>query len=426
MYQIRLDGRHVHRSLFHSLRVQFATTLVASILVPLAIFVVVRGPVALEATATYNTLTISFLAALSTLLALRRVGSYFGLVLAKWILPVYGTSFAAFTCFPLLLRTPYTTTLMVLCFVCGVLSLFLLVLLMSRGKRAVCFVVPRGRALNMEFSAGLETIVLEHPRLPRERNAILVADLHAPLGEEWERLLTEAALEGHPVYHVTQLREAMTGQVQLDHLSENSFGALLPTLAYKKIKRLVDLCATIVMFPLLALVMFFIAVAIRLDSPGPALFSQRRMGYQGRIFEIIKFRTMTVREDGENAAASMTAADDQRITRLGKHLRRTRLDELPQLFNILRGEMSWIGPRPEAVSLSSLYASKISNYRYRHLVRPGITGWAQVHQGHVTSVDDIHDKLRYDFYYVKNISFWLDVVIVFRTIKVMITGFGAR
>jgi lipopolysaccharide/colanic/teichoic acid biosynthesis glycosyltransferase len=122
----------------------------------------------------------------------------------------------------------------------------------------------------------------------------------------------------------------------------------------------------------------------------------------------------------------MTGERDVRITRLGAFLRRARLDELPQLWNILNGEMSFIGPRPEAQILSSWYTSEIPFYRYRHVVRPGISGWAQVNQGHVAEVDDVHLKLQYDFFYIKYFSPWLDVLILFRTVKTMLTGWGAR
>ena len=124
--------------------------------------------------------------------------------------------------------------------------------------------------------------------------------------------------------------------------------------------------------------------------------------------------------------AAMTDADDVRITRLGSFLRRTRIDELPQAWNILRGEMSWIGPRPEAEVLSKWYTGDVPFYRYRHVVRPGISGWAQVNQGHVAEVDDIHLKLQYDFFYIKYFSPWLDILIVFRTVRTMLTGFGSK
>jgi lipopolysaccharide/colanic/teichoic acid biosynthesis glycosyltransferase len=133
-------------------------------------------------------------------------------------------------------------------------------------------------------------------------------------------------------------------------------------------------------------------------------------------------------DDGSLAARdkAITREGDPRITRIGRVLRRSRLDELPQLINILRGERSWIGPRPEAVVLSRWYDAELAFYPYRHIVRPGITGWAQVNQGHVADVDEVHEKLHYDFYYIKNFSPWLDLVIVMRTIRIMLTGFGAK
>ena len=150
------------------------------------------------------------------------------------------------------------------------------------------------------------------------------------------------------------------------------------------------------------------------------------MGHRGKVFEVVKFRTMTVTTNGENAADSMTLPDDQRITRIGRFLRKSRIDELPQVINILRGEMSWIGPRPEAISLSLLYEGELPFYRYRHIVRPGITGWAQVNQGHVTDLGEIDHKLQFDFYYIKNFSYWIDMLILFRTLRVVFTGFGAK
>jgi lipopolysaccharide/colanic/teichoic acid biosynthesis glycosyltransferase len=122
----------------------------------------------------------------------------------------------------------------------------------------------------------------------------------------------------------------------------------------------------------------------------------------------------------------MTQAGDARITRIGRFLRRTRIDELPQILNILKGQMSWIGPRPEALKLSAWYEGQIPFYRYRHIVRPGITGWAQVSQGHVTSLSDADLKLQYDFFYVKNFSLWLDILVLLKTVRVVLTGSGAK
>jgi lipopolysaccharide/colanic/teichoic acid biosynthesis glycosyltransferase len=122
----------------------------------------------------------------------------------------------------------------------------------------------------------------------------------------------------------------------------------------------------------------------------------------------------------------MTLPGDSRITKLGRFLRKSRIDELPQILNILRGEMTWIGPRPEAVALTRWYEAKLPFYHYRHIVRPGISGWAQVNQGHVAEVDAVRSKLQYDFYYIKNFSLWLDILITMRTIITMMTGYGAR
>jgi lipopolysaccharide/colanic/teichoic acid biosynthesis glycosyltransferase len=132
------------------------------------------------------------------------------------------------------------------------------------------------------------------------------------------------------------------------------------------------------------------------------------------------------RHSGNAREADITKSDDDRITAVGRFIRKTRIDELPQIVNILMGQMSWIGPRPETLRLSEWYESDIPFYRYRHIVRPGISGWAQVRQGHVADVDDVREKLEYDLYYVKHFSVWLDLLIVMHTIRVVLTGHGAK
>jgi lipopolysaccharide/colanic/teichoic acid biosynthesis glycosyltransferase len=201
---------------------------------------------------------------------------------------------------------------------------------------------------------------------------------------------------------------------------------LLPARGYFYLKALVDFLGALLLLPLVLPLMGAIAIAIRLESKGPALFRQKRVGHAGKRITIYKFRTMRPIEVGDERRAAMTADDDERITRVGKILRTLRLDELPQIFNILAWQMSWIGPRPEAEVLSVWYTSEIPFYRYRHVVKPGISGWAQVNQGHVAQVDEVHRKLQYDFYYIKYFSPWLDALIFFRTIKTILTGFGSR
>jgi lipopolysaccharide/colanic/teichoic acid biosynthesis glycosyltransferase len=214
--------------------------------------------------------------------------------------------------------------------------------------------------------------------------------------------------------------------VQLEHLSENSFGSLVPARGYFYLKSLIDFAFAVLLLPVALPVMAAIALAIRLDSKGPVLFRQKRVGHAGRQITVYKFRTMRPVKVSDERQAAMTSDGDGRITRVGHFLRKLRLDELPQIINILKWEMSWIGPRPEAEVLSRWYTSEIPFYRYRHVVKPGISGWAQVNQGHVAEVRDVHEKLKYDFYYIKFFSPWLDLLIVFRTIKTILTGWGAR
>jgi lipopolysaccharide/colanic/teichoic acid biosynthesis glycosyltransferase len=215
--------------------------------------------------------------------------------------------------------------------------------------------------------------------------------------------------------------------VEVRHLSENNFGSLIPARGYFHLKSVIDVVAAIILLPILAVPMLLIGLAIRVDSKGPALFKQQRVGHAGRPIVIYKFRTMTPERSGKDERlAAMTGTQDTRITRVGAFLRRSRVDELPQIFNILKGEMSWIGPRPEAAVLSSWYTDAIPFYRYRHVVKPGISGWAQVNQGHVAAVDEVHEKLQFDFFYLKYFSPWLDTLVLFRTVKTMLTGFGSK
>jgi lipopolysaccharide/colanic/teichoic acid biosynthesis glycosyltransferase len=182
-----------------------------------------------------------------------------------------------------------------------------------------------------------------------------------------------------------------------------------------------------------------------LTSGRPIIFAQERIGYGGELFTAYKFRTMVSAEEvhhlsedidgnsvegdekaGKLRIRAVTKTEDKRVTRFGAILRKYRIDELPQAINILKGEMSWIGPRPEALALSQWYQNELPFYSYRHVVRPGITGWAQVNQGHVTDADQVLEKLHYDFFYIKNLSVWLDLLIVLKTVKVVLLGIGAK
>jgi sugar transferase (PEP-CTERM system associated) len=182
----------------------------------------------------------------------------------------------------------------------------------------------------------------------------------------------------------------------------------------------VSLTGLILCLPIIPIVM----ILVRLTSPGPIFFKQVRVGRHGRTFEVIKFRTM--REDAESDAAIWATENDPRITPLGRFLRSSRLDEIPQLWNVLKGEMSFVGPRPERPEFVEWLKREIPFYELRHMIRPGITGWAQVRYHYGASLEEARRKLEYDLYYVKHLSLGLDLLIMFETIKTIMLRRGAR
>lgn len=351
----------------------------------------------------------------------------------SYVMPVNLVVFAAILSFVALMRIPYSGSYYSAGAISAVAASFLSAVYARRLVKPH-LVVAGGRAAEIE----LNNQYLPAPSLEELERLIgtgwrewaIVADLHHPHSQRAERLFAKAALAGVPVYHFRQIAEMQSGQVKISHLSENDLGSLIPNISYTTIKRITDIIGSLVLIPLCVPLFALVGLLIKLDSPGSAFFVQERMGYQGRTFRMIKFRTMHERGPAEPGLAlredAMTKSDDDRITRIGRVLRVTRFDELPQIFNVLRGQMSFIGPRPEACQLSAWYEAELPFYPYRHIVRPGITGWAQVNQGHVTDVADVLDKLRFDFYYVKNISLWLDLLVALKTIRVIVHGIGAR
>ncbi len=168
--------------------------------------------------------------------------------------------------------------------------------------------------------------------------------------------------------------------------------------------------------------MIITSLLIVIESRGRVFFLQERVGQEGKLFTMYKFRSMY----SGTATDKTTGDEDERITKVGKFIRKTRIDELPQFLNVLKGEMSLIGPRAEFYEFAEEYETKIPFYNYRHIVKPGISGWAQVVQGYVTGADETKIKLEYDFYYIKNFSFSMDLLIFFKTIETIFTGFGAK
>lgn len=209
---------------------------------------------------------------------------------------------------------------------------------------------------------------------------------------------------------------------RLDQMCASHAGPLPRDTLYIRSKRTLDLLLCVIALPIVLLPMACIALAIKIDSKGPALFRQNRLGLAGRSFRLVKFRTMEQRPNQKQHEDAAGSHDGRRITRLGHFLRRSRLDELPQIWNVLRGEMSWIGPRPETEILAARYEERVPFYSCRHRVRPGITGWAQVNQGPVVELAEVRAKLRYDMFYIDNMAWRLDFAIMIKTTTIMIKG----
>lgn len=408
--------------------VQIPLLVVITLAVQIAV-VVFALPDALLSRTTSNTLSATFAANVLSMLVYREMRRVPGTRRVASILPAFLINYLVLILIILIARVPYSSILGAIGFVVGFsLTWILNARARSQYKSISMFYVPSDRTVAFcEELRDIDFHRLESPGdLARIDDNPVVVDLREDLDSDWERAIASAVVRGVSVFHVKQLRESLTGMVRIDAMSENSFGTLQPSSSYLHAKRVIDMLVSVPTLILLSPVMLVVAIAIRLDSPGPAIFRHQRMGHRGVPFHTLKFRTMAMRApDGLDRDSQMTQASDPRITRIGRFLRKTRLDEMPQLINVIRGEMSLIGPRPEAMALSKWYDENLDFYEYRHIVRPGVTGWAQVNQGHVTQLDDVFVKLQYDFYYIKNISAWLDLLILFRTLQVMISGKGA-
>ena len=251
----------------------------------------------------------------------------------------------------------------------------------------------------------------------------VVLDRHVRSTDERTRLLGELKMQHLRLYSVEAVAELTSGRKMLPTAAD-SLWEIDNDPSYDRAKRLLDVATVIALAPLWLPLAAGVALAVRFDSKGPALYSQPRVGRDGQVFTLWKFRSMV--HGLQAPGVHFAQADDPRITRVGRLLRRSRLDELPQLFNVLMGHMSLIGPRPEQTVFVRDFATTIPSYPYRHLVRPGLTGWAQVQQGYADSADTTRIKLSYDLYYVAHYSLALDLLIAAKTVKTVCTGFGAR
>jgi sugar transferase (PEP-CTERM system associated) len=280
--------------------------------------------------------------------------------------------------------------------------------------------------LNPGVVGSIDDIPLLVSRLNVDRVVVSLADARGKL--PMDKLLDIRLESGVAFDHLASVYEEYTGKIAVENLRPSWLifsEGFRKTRVLLATKRAIDLIVSAVGAVIAAPIMLLVALAIRCTSHGPIFYHQRRVGLHGQVFTVHKFRTMKI--DAERHTGPMwSTANDDRITSIGRLLRRTRLDELPQLWNVLLGEMSFVGPRPERPEFVSQLTEKIPFYGQRHVLKPGLTGWAQVRYTYGASVEDAIEKLQYDLYYIKNLSVALDVVIMLETIKTVILRRGAR
>ncbi len=265
----------------------------------------------------------------------------------------------------------------------------------------------------------------EKPDGPLDFASTLVVDLRPVMSEAMAQFVASSNLAGVNLRSLSSVYEEHTGRLPMVHLAEGwELSAPVSRNQYADFKRTIDFVLTILTGPLWLLLAGLIWVAVKLDSRGPAIYTQERVGHDGSTFTLYKFRTMVT--DAEANGPQFASAEDDRLTRVGRYLRRIRLDEIPQLWNVLKGDLSLVGPRPERPVWTEQFEETIPFYGYRHLIRPGVTGWAQVNYGYADDEADTVEKLTFDLYYVKHMSLWLDLRILGSSMWTVLSGFGAR
>lgn len=379
-----------------------------------------------------NSVIASSVALTLSLIGLDRLTQFPGQKSMVTVLPTLLASGLIVGLILLVFRVPYSVYYLSMSAALGLVFCFVSQVLLRSVTQVTIAYVPIGRYQSLLDIKDVRWVELtkcfkpvSHERLPFHA---VVADLaDKDLSGEWEQLLAETALQGTPVYNILQVSESLTGRLPIKHLYENNLGSLLPSQSYLLVKRLADTVVIIMSAPIIIPIAILLALAIKWEgrhSKSAVLFKQRRIGQGGKLFTMYKFRSMI--PNAEDNGAQMATDADMRVTKFGSFIRHTRLDELPQFINVLKGEMSLIGPRPEQLDFVEQFNETIPFYRYRHIVKPGISGWAQVMHGYASDEDETKVKLEHDFFYIKNFSLTLDLLIVIKTVQTMVTGFGAR
>ena len=256
---------------------------------------------------------------------------------------------------------------------------------------------------------------------------VIVKDIKSPGFKKYMKRIFDLKINGLKIMNYEEFNEDIQKKIDINKINEewllqsNGFD-ILNNEVQRNIKRGMDLMLALILMVILSPLALIVSIIIKLESKGPVIFKQMRIGENMRPFKVYKFRSMRLHDPEKYS--KYTLDNDSRVTRFGKFIRKTRIDELPQLWNILKGTMSFVGPRPEWDILAKDYARQINYYNLRHLIKPGITGWAQVMFPYGESLDDAKKKLEYDLYYLKHQDFILDVLVVAKTAKAVFFGKG--
>jgi exopolysaccharide biosynthesis polyprenyl glycosylphosphotransferase len=298
-------------------------------------------------------------------------------------------------------------------------------------ERLVLITTEKGLVEHLRHAPHAEVVEVLDPALQGyvaqvEDGVTLGVDLREVLSDRMAQFVSSSVLSGVSVRALSTVYEEHTGRLPIVHLAEGweLRNPVVRSAGYVPIKRMIDTVLVVVTAPILIVLTAMIALAVGATSKGPVIFRQERIGLNGRPFTLYKFRTMV--DGAEESGPSFAVPGDLRLTGVGRVLRRFRIDEIPQLWNTLRGDVSLVGPRPEQAVFVERFDQEIPFYSHRHLVRPGITGWAQVYYGYADDKADTVEKLSFDLYYVKHMSPWLDLHILGKSIWTVLTGFGAQ
>lgn len=343
---------------------------------------------------------------------------------------INSTSFSLVTLFLVIGRLPYHRPDIIIYFFVSTVVFFCSSWLFKRKRKYIFLQLPIGKKIEFRSSPNVRVFGHKIRTATALKKSLLlkidgiIIDFSLDIPNKWQLFIGNACVNGARIYDRSDIIERIDGYVPYENFIHIVGQWKFTSELYLYLKRFIDLTLSVILAPVFLPIIIISLILIKIDSPGPGLFIQKRVGRYGRVFKIYKLRTMF----HEDSIIPIINAHDQdpRITRIGRALRKYRIDEFPQLFNVLLGDMSWIGPRPETDELTKKYVNEIPLYSYRNVVRPGISGWAAINQGYVGSVSETIHKLNYDLFYIKNISLELDLLIFIKTINVILTGFGSK